>query len=303
MRHNQIFTLSFEGNSADNHELDFYDAAQGLISFQRTLALTLHLVVNNEIIIQAPSLRNAEIFALPVEEGSWKIKAGIVIPALVTASSMLPNNTVLGHLVYSIYDLVISQSLGFHVDYSEPLLKSYENQQLDDIGVKVPSESQIDSLIEKVQPAIKELHRPIYKNETASRATITAYYGHTEQELTHEFNIQTYEYIKQTVLSNEAKIFVGVISSYNINTFKGRIFLFSNNRPIPFELSRDFRESPFINIIVDSMSQNARGHVQSATIYFQAYENTSVNGHLKSLSVVNVSDSLIQDSLLLPEVE
>jgi len=211
---------------------------------------------------------------------------------------MLPNNTVLGHLVYSIYDIVISQSLGFHVDYSEPLLKTYENQQLEDMGVKVPTESQIDSLIEKVQPAIKELHRPIYKNETASRATITAHYGHAEEELTHEFNIQTYEYIKQTVLSNEAKVYAGVISSYNINTFKGRIFLFSNNRPITFELSRDFRNSTSINLIVDSMPENARGHVQSATIYFHAYENTGVNGHLKSLSVINVSDSPIQETLL-----
>jgi len=53
MNHNQTFTLSYEGSSADDHQLDFYDAAQGLISFQRTLALTIHLVVNNEIIIQA----------------------------------------------------------------------------------------------------------------------------------------------------------------------------------------------------------------------------------------------------------
>ena len=69
------FTLSFEGNDADNYQLDFYDAAQAMIGFQRSLAITSHLVLNGEVITQAPSLKGARIIAVPPEEGSWKILA------------------------------------------------------------------------------------------------------------------------------------------------------------------------------------------------------------------------------------
>lgn len=291
MRYHQTFTLSYEGLDADNHELDFYDAAQALISFQRTLALTTHLVLNNEIIVQAPSLKNAEIYALPIEQGSWKIKAGVIFSGALTLSSMLPNNTPLGHLAYSLYDFIISQSLGFHVDYNTPLIESYQQHQLEEAGFKIPTESQVDSLIEKTQPAIKEMHRPIYKTESASRAVVTSSYGVHTVELSHEFNLQTYNYIRSTVQSAECETFIGVISSYNINTFKGRIYLFSSNRPVPFDIGRDFRESEYVSLIVDSMSENAKGRTTSATIYFRAFRNNSVNGHLKSLSVVQVSAS------------
>jgi len=71
------FTLSFEGRDTDRHEIDFYDVAQALIGFQRSLAITTHLVLNGEVITQAPSLKNARVFATPPEEGSWKILATI----------------------------------------------------------------------------------------------------------------------------------------------------------------------------------------------------------------------------------
>jgi len=44
------FSLSFEGDRADRHELDFYDAAQAMLGFQRSLAITTHLVLNGKVI-------------------------------------------------------------------------------------------------------------------------------------------------------------------------------------------------------------------------------------------------------------
>lgn len=51
------FDLSFGGGITDRHQIDFYDVSQALIGFQRSLALTTHLVVNGEIITQSPSLK------------------------------------------------------------------------------------------------------------------------------------------------------------------------------------------------------------------------------------------------------
>ncbi|MFZ5907284.1 MAG: hypothetical protein ACOYVJ_07725 [Nitrospirota bacterium] len=75
-------SISFSGSNADDNEIDLYDVSQALVGFQRSLALTTHLVLNDQIITQAPSLKGAQILALPSEEGSWKMTAVIVVGAV-----------------------------------------------------------------------------------------------------------------------------------------------------------------------------------------------------------------------------
>lgn len=114
------FTLKFDGQEADRSLLDFYDAAQAFGAFQRTLALTTHLIVNGEIITQAPALKNATILVYPVEIGSWKTVA-VVTGGVLLSAGVASRDSVLGHLLTSAYDYVISESLGFHVDYEKSL--------------------------------------------------------------------------------------------------------------------------------------------------------------------------------------
>ena len=69
------FTLSFTGSRAELNQIDFYDVSQALVGFQRSLALTTHLILNGKIITQAPALKGAEIIATPPVAGSWKLPA------------------------------------------------------------------------------------------------------------------------------------------------------------------------------------------------------------------------------------
>jgi hypothetical protein len=122
------FELSFSGRLAEHQEIDFYDVAEALKGFQRSLALTTHLVLNGEVITQAPSLEGARILLLALEPGSWKATA-VVMVGLTTALYQLgtaPKDTPLGNLVSSAYDYVISETLGFHVDYDKTLGQQYE---------------------------------------------------------------------------------------------------------------------------------------------------------------------------------
>ena len=73
------FTLAYLGQDADRHEIDFYDLAQALIGFERSLALTTHLVLTGEIITQAPYLTGAKIVARPPQSGSWEFVALIYL--------------------------------------------------------------------------------------------------------------------------------------------------------------------------------------------------------------------------------
>ena len=94
---NVRLSLSYSGEAADSNAIDFYDAAQAMMGFQRTLALTTHFIINNEVITQAPSLFGAQIYCLPPESGSWKMTA--VIATSLYMITTAPQETPLGHLV------------------------------------------------------------------------------------------------------------------------------------------------------------------------------------------------------------
>jgi hypothetical protein len=282
-------TLSFEGNEADRHLIDFYDVTQALLGFQRSLALTAHLVLNGEIITQAPSLKGAEIYAIPPERGSWKATA--IISAIGFVGT-LQNNSPLGHIVYSLYDYVVSESIGTHVDYNKSLGQLYEEAKKKNSKVKLVTESQADSLIEKCSNAIREMHRPIYKNGTAKTASILCTYGsEREKPLSSKLTMQGYEFLFETQTTNVAEEYVGRVSSYNSNTYRGRIFITEFGRPVVFELAPSSRNNKAVQLITASLSANAVKNYndKASSIKVSAFRNTSRSGHLKSLNVVSVS--------------
>src|SRR6187549_2237579 len=132
------FTLSYGGSDSELHRIDLYDISQALIGLQRSLALTTHLVLNNEIITQSPSLKGAHIFAMPPDEGSWRIKVAIIAGTATALYNLgtAPKDTPLGHLIYSAYDYVLPESLGVHVDYDRTLGQLYKESRGE--GQKLP---------------------------------------------------------------------------------------------------------------------------------------------------------------------
>lgn len=287
------FNLSYSGSSSDNHAIDLYDVSQALIGFQRSLALTTHLILNDEIITQSPSLKGAEIYAFPSEEGSWKINAGILI--LGTAAYQLgttPSNTPLGHLIYSAYDYVISESLGFHVDYNKSLGQLYEENNEKNIKLPIVREGQLDSLIEKCSTAITEIHRPIYKTKTAESARISTDIDGQKVLLQPTFDFESFQYIIEEYIDEEFEEIIGSISSYNSNTYKGRIYVLDEERSISFELLESSRNAASIQIIVNSLSTNALRNFNGETsfIFCRVQKVTSKSGYLKGYKIIYVSN-------------
>lgn len=279
------FTLSYQGNDTENHQIDLYDVSQALVGLQRSLALTTHLILNNQIITQAPSLKNAKILALPAEDGSWKITA-IIISSMFTAFTA-PVNTPFGHLVHSAYDYVISESLGFHVDYDKSLGQLYEEYKSENIEIPIITEHQMDSLIEKCHTAVTELHRPIFKNKTATKASIVSTIGNVNKPLQATMDIGTYNHIRETFKSDELVSLTGSVSSYNSNTYKGRVYVHEEGRPVSFELSERIRNEKSIEKVVESLSSNAlrKFKKHSSIIKFKALRKESRSGYLKGYEI------------------
>lgn len=280
-------TLSFGGYNAEQNEIDLYDAGQALVGFQRSLALTTHLVLNDEIITQAPSLDGASIYALPASEGSWKITAAVAVTVWTIGTA--PKDSPLGHLISSAYDYVISESLGFHIDYNKTLGQQYDELKKLQPDVQKLPQSRFDSLVEKCETAIREMHRPISKSATAQHATLFANFDGEFRKIGKDLNRETYDYIAYTERSSETADYVGRVSSYNINTFKGRIYVAKEGRPIPFELGDTARSERDILAITSSLRANSRRRKSDeADIKFHAFRNESRSGRLKSFLITEI---------------
>lgn len=277
-------SLSYSGGLAENNVIDMYDAARGLAGFHRSLALTAHLVLNGEIITQAPSLRGAQIIVSTPEAGSWKVTA--VVLAGIWAVASADRDTVPGHLLFSAYDYVVKNTLGFHIDFDKTL-----SQQYDEILEKKKiTESKMDSLIEKTESSIADVHRPIVASKTATSAHLIAHPDRGKSEdIGPELSALTFEYLSKTVRERHETHLEGAISSFNINTYKGRIFLFDEQRPVPFELTDGARDVGSLMLVTTSLRANSqRRFDRNAGIRLIARRLLSSNGRLKAILVDRV---------------
>lgn len=284
-------TISYSGGLADENRVDLYDIAQAMVGFQRSIALTTHLVLNSEIITQAPFLKGATIHALPPMDGSWKMNTIIVLTGLYSFGT-LPNNSPLGHLIFSLYDYVVAESLGVRVDLNKSLGAIYEEAQKKKLELPEIKQHQADSLIEKCSTAIHEIHRPIYKTGTAKRADVSGTIGARSLPLQAAFTLETWEYIHETRTSDAPQQFIGRVSSYNSNTFKGRIYVQEFGHPVSFELSKEARNERVVELVTTSLQTNALGRYDApeGTVFFLAFLKTSRTGRLKGLLIIQLSD-------------
>jgi hypothetical protein len=287
------FTLSYHGNETERNAIDLYDVSQALIGFQRSLALTTHLALNDEVITQAPSLKGARILAVPPEPGSWKITAWVLAGATGLYNlGAAESNSPLGHLMFSLYDYVISESLGFHVDYDKSLGQLYEEARRTHAQVPALRESQVDSLLEKTERAILEMHRPIFKTQSAESASLAAIVNGHKRPLKTRLDRETYDFIHETRVSDAPNVIEGRVTSYNINTYKGRMYVSKYGRPVAFELSVPARSQKAAKLLAPSLQRSAeqRYGAPGSVVYCVAFENTSKSGRLKSLSLSKISN-------------
>ena len=296
------FELSYSGSNADEHVLQFYDIARALPGFERTISLTTHLLLHDQIRTQSPSTKGFYILAIPPEAGSWKIKVGMALGTLgagVGAFGLAPPDTMFGWLAKSAVEYVVEETLGFSPNYDETLgrqIKKFnENQSKLEI-LKEINQSRFDGVIEKCEEGIKEIHRPISSSETAKFANINWQAGGKSGKFDGNFSKNTFDYLDLTVTAEEITEFDGSISSYNSNTSNGRIFIPDERRTIPFKLSQEAQSYSSIDIITRSLRANAlsrksRDPLSGRHIRIEGFRKESQNGRLKSLFITDVSSS------------
>ncbi len=284
-------SLSYRGGRSESNELDLYDAAQDLIGFQRSMALTTHLVLNGEIITQAPNLRGAIITSKAPVAGSWEVSAIIAISgAVIYKLGTAPKDTPIGHIVRSAYDYVIAELCGFHVDYNKTLGQQYnELKKSKSNTTPVLERSKFDSLIEKCESAVEFMHRPMVKSLTAGSAAIVDTSDYDLGLFDFHLDRETFQNIRFEITSTGTDPWQGSVSSFNMNTFKGRVFISDEQRPIPFEISSETRDRRSLRKIAESLSLNIQyPDNYNSHISFDAFARRSRSGRLKNLVITNI---------------
>lgn len=274
--------LTYKGGTAASGVLDFHDANQALEGFQRSLALTTHLVVNQEIITQAPALKNARVFVRPPIQGSFSIAAFIGAGAYaVYQIGTAPKDTPLGHVIYSTYDYVVNLLTGARVNFDESLGETLEKN-----GKTKITANKIDSLAEKLERPIINMHRPIIGASKVDVGLLGKIENDSIPEIV-QINQRTFEFVNFSKKSDLPKTIEGYVSSFNINTFKGRLFVPEQGRPIPFELNSSSRDKASVSRVGASLMYNTNDDSRGL-IRFLAFWNYSRDERLKSLSVIEV---------------
>jgi hypothetical protein len=296
--------MSYTGSVADDQLLDFYDFSKAARGFERSLAITTHFVIHNEIITQVTSLRGAQILCSPPSEGSFKLPAWIFAASVATYSiGSLENNNPLGHIIFSIYELAIYEATGQKVDYEKSLREIYnESLQENSDGLILPKKYQIEALVEKIETSISDMHRPIIGSETADSLdisdSVTRRSGNPLM-----LNKETYERLKYRKRSDDVERLSGKVSMFNMNTFNGRLVTFEDQRPIPFYVTHAARSSEGIQLIGQNFSRNiSNPNATDGNITFEVIKDTTRTGRTAKLLVVRVVfENDFEDEVIDPE--
>jgi len=283
-------SFSFKGGSADSAMIEMYDGARAIAGFHRSLAITTHLILNGEIITQAPSLKGASIYMPAPEAGSWKTRAKIALGglgALGIAAGTASTDSNFGHLVASGYAYVTNEALGFEADY-EGTLQEQIREHNERTGGKLDV-SRFDGVVEKVEQSITDMHRPIVKSGSAETGVVQ---NESPDENDYEFpvfNRSTYDYISETYESAAPQTCLAKISSYNVNTHSGRAYIDEiGNRTIQFKLSPQCQNVLSVSAITKSLSLTAGSTGDLSHVYLTFLSNTSSTGRIKSVFVLDV---------------
>ncbi len=290
------FELRFSGALADRNLIQFYDVAHALWGFERAVSITTHLLINGKVITQSPSAKGFSLVVPPPEEGSWKLPVILGLGSTIGAFGLAPPDTMFGWLAKSAVEYVIEETLGFEPDFDETLGNQIEQFRETESSLRLPddlSQSRFDSVIEKCENGLRAIHRPIVYSSTAEIATVNWRVGSSEGQFDGYFDEQTHEYISKTVTQDDIEEFRGYVSSYNSNTFSGRLYLPPENRTVPFKLNNEAVSVPAIQLITTSLRSNAiaRGNnteIGDGDIILRGFRNASINGRLKSIGVVEV---------------
>jgi hypothetical protein len=286
-----VFKLSFQGSVSDEHLVDAYDVGRAILGLQRSVAITTNFILTGDIVTQAPAIKGFSLVALPPRNGSWEWVMVLMGGGTITSAAMYqiltaPKDTPLGHLVTSAYAAVLKRATGIDLDYDTTIGASMEQARNQGLIPKNVTPERLESVVEKTENSLIDLHRPIQASGTANQAFL--YSGFDKASLV-QLDLDTFDFISSGIFDSERSELEGEVSSYNMNTFSGRIYVSSLQRTIPFKLQEPGKTDAQISRIARSLYNNVEKlDRDDKKVLVEGYFVRTKNGRVKRFNIISI---------------
>jgi len=250
--------LHYEGGTADEGLIDFYDGSTSIHGFSQALQIATHAYVKGEIVSRAPALKGARMFLTPLKRGS-------VVVEIITFIEAYPASFGLAAPVF--YDFIkfaFAKATGkFKIQpETTPVRRELERD-----------EPFFDELAETLEGSLQRSHRIIGDGVTKvelSRARIPL--------LTFDHNSR--DWVNTRAESPKIKTLHGNVTRFNSVSRNGRAFIRELDRIVPFRPDGDFPNAR-LGLLTWSLHGSNVDHQKQLT--FAVREVKSARGQVKRL--------------------
>lgn len=259
----------YEHGSADNGQLDLYDASVSLQGLARALTIATHAYVAGEVRYRATTAAGTKIYLEPAARGSFIEAIRIVI-----------DNEVVKGLGYGVAGNAL-------YDFIKWALRSgYGAFQEPPANIKKRIEPVIGELPVALEQPLQLMHRPIYKNK---RITLSLDRARGERLIT--FDQQSAEALAIVESGPEHDI-VGNITRFNVLSSWGRLFDRDEGRTISFKLSEALspEERQLVTWSLDEVNNDRDG-----TLYFDVNATRTPSGEAKRYLVTAIRQAPVAE--------
>jgi len=241
--------FKYEGGIAAQGKLDIYDAAVALRGISRAVAITTHAFLHHgEIRTRAERVRGAKIYLEPPVAGSFDQLVKILID-----QSSLGHEIAVGVAASALWDVtktIWSKTVGVSFEPSTPTGRMLSQR----------IEPRIGDLEGVLEPAIKDMHRPIQSEPDEVRLNIVR----PRVGVVLLFNESTLEYLSAPS-DNDHEISVsGNVTRYNIISGHGRFYDDEQQKTIAFQVINELnkRNRELITWSLDARNRGEEGKLE-----------------------------------------
>lgn len=230
--------ISFSGGIADNNKLPAYEGIKSVEHISCSLLIISSFLIEGKI--RRKDFRNMPIGfnLLTQRKGSFEFLYEVVLPATPFIAEL--GMSVAGNLLTDVLKLTYQRLLGHKETVISRDIEFLEEKHSGDLS----------ALVDAIEPSSLQAHNVINNGVM----TIQIFNGHSKRDKIIDFNPQTKQYLRESIIDSFPKIKLFSISSYNANQGSGRAYDFDEKRTIPFSVVPEFDAESY-NILFYSMHE------------------------------------------------
>lgn len=250
--------LRYEGGTANEGLIDFYDGATSIYGFSQALQIATHAYVKGEIVSRAPALKGARMYLTPLRRGS------VVVDVVTFIETYPATFGIAAPVFYDFIKFAFAKATGKLKVQPEttPVKRELERD-----------EPFFDELAETLEGSLQRSHRIIGDGVTKvglERARIPL--------LT--FDSKSKDWVNTREESPKVKTVHGNVTRFNSVSRNGRAFIRELDRIVPFRPDGDFPNAR-LGLLTWSLHGSNVDHQKQLT--FAVREIKSARGEVKRL--------------------